>query len=286
MKVGLVYPQTEFGNDPAAIRDYAQTAEALGYTHISSYEHILGANPERPGGWHGPYTYRDPFHDPFVMYSYMAGFTESLEFATGILVLPLRETAVVAKQAATLDILSGGRFRLGLGVGWNKVEFTALGQDFHQRGQRIDEQIELLNLLWTRDLVTYQGKWHTVPDAGLNPRPAKPIPLWMGGHADAVLRRIARVGQGWLPGYHRADQSLELLAKLDQFLAEFGRSRSDIGIEWRLHYNKGTPDDWQRTIQGWQAVGATHMSLNTMNAGLDTAAQHLQAIRRFAAEMM
>ncbi|MFQ5436585.1 MAG: LLM class F420-dependent oxidoreductase, partial [Anaerolineae bacterium] len=198
MKIGLVYPQIEYSNDPIAIRDYAQTAEALGYDFIVAYDHVLGANPDRPGGWQGPYTYVNPFHDPFVMFSYMAAQTERIAFATGILILPQRETAVVAKQAATLDLLSSGRFRLGVGNGWNKVEFVALNQDFHTRGRRMEEQVQLLRRLWTEDLITYEGEWHTIPDAGLNPRPNRRIPIWFGGGADAVLRRIARLGDGWM----------------------------------------------------------------------------------------
>ncbi len=171
MQIGLVFPQTEFGHDPAALTDYAQTAEALGYSHILTYDHVLGANPDRPGGWRGPYTYRESFLEPFVMFSYMAAITETLQFVTGILILPQRETALVAKQAATLDAISNGRLRLGIGTGWNKVEYIGLGQDFHTRGKRQEEQIELLRQLWTQELVTFEGRWHTIPDAGLNPLP-------------------------------------------------------------------------------------------------------------------
>ncbi|MBX7251491.1 MAG: LLM class F420-dependent oxidoreductase, partial [Candidatus Promineofilum sp.] len=201
MHIGLVYPQTEYPADPAAVRDYAQTAEALGFSHILAYDHVLGANPDRPGGWTGPYTYQTPFMEPFVLFSHMAAVTTHLGFATGILILPQRETALVAKQAATLDVLCGGRLRLGIGTGWNEVEYVALGQDFHTRGRRQEEQIEVLRALWTQELVTFKGRWHDIPDAGLNPLPVqRPIPLWFGGHADVVLRRLARLGDGWMPG--------------------------------------------------------------------------------------
>ena len=163
MKIGVVFPQTEFGSDPGAIKAYAQTAESLGFTHILSYDHVLGANPDRPGGWSGPYTHESAFHEPFVLYSYMAALTEKIEFVTGILILPQRETVLVAKQAAALDVLSNGRLRLGVGTGWNKVEYIALKQDFHTRGQRQEEQIELMRLLWTQELVTFLGRWHTIP---------------------------------------------------------------------------------------------------------------------------
>ncbi len=208
LKIGLVYPQTEYGNDPLAIRDYAQTAEGLGFTHILAYDHILGANPERPGGWQGPYTYRHPFHEPLALFSYMAALTQTIEFTTGIIILPQRQTAVFAKQAATLDVLSGGRLRLGIGLGWNAVEYTALNEDFHTRGKRIEEQVEVLRLLWTQPLVSFKGRWHDIPDAGLNPLPLqRPIPLWFGGNADAVLQRTARLGDGWMPMYRSAAEA-------------------------------------------------------------------------------
>ena len=287
MKIGVVFPQTEFGSDPLAVRDYAQTAESLGYSHILAYDHILGANPQRPGGWQGAYTYRDSFLEPLLLYSYMAALTERIEFVTGILILPQRETAVVAKQAATLDRLSNGRFRLGVGIGWNDVEFTALNQDFHTRGKRIEEQVQLLRRLWTEPLVTYRGRWHNIPDAGLNPLPVQqPIPIWFGGHADAVLRRTASMGDGWLPNYRTAEEAAPSLAKLDDYLAQNGRSRADIGIEARLHRRHGGLDLLLQRLQGWAKAGATHISLNTMDAGLTTPQQHIEAIREFATAVL
>jgi probable F420-dependent oxidoreductase len=282
MKIGLVFPQTEFGNDIAALRDYTQTAESLGYSHILAYDHVLGANPNRPGGWNGPYTYQTPFHEVFVLFSYMAALTTKLEFITGILILPQRETAVVAKQAASLDVLSNGRFRLGIGIGWNKVEMESIGFDFHTRGKRVDEQIDVLKLLFTQELVTFKGQFHDIDDAGLNPLPVqRPIPIWLGGHADAVLRRLARKGDGWLPGYRTAEAAQESLDKLEQYLVENGRSRQDIGLEPRLHVTDG-PEAWQTYLAGWRDAGATHISFNTMGAGLDTPQKHLQAIENFA----
>ena len=287
MHIGLVYPQTEYLADPAAVRDYAQTAEALGFSHILAYDHVLGANPDRPGGWTGPYTYQTPFMEPFVLFSHMAAVTTHLGFATGILILPQRETALVAKQAATLDVLCGGRLRLGIGTGWNEVEYVALGQDFHTRGRRQEEQIEVLRALWTQELVTFKGRWHDIPDAGLNPLPVqRPIPLWFGGHADVVLRRLARLGDGWMPGFRTAAAAAETLATLDGYLAAAGRSRADIGLEPRLHWGDGDLDALGRTLAGWRAAGATHVSLNTMGAGFDTASGHLAAIRSFADNML
>jgi probable F420-dependent oxidoreductase len=283
MHVGLVFPQTEFGHDPAAIKDYAQTAEELGYSHILAYDHILGANPDRPGGWSGPYTHRDPFIEPFLLFTYMAAVTTRLAFATGVLILPQRETALVAKQAATLDVLSGGRFRLGIGTGWNETEYIALNQDFHTRGKRQEEQIEVLRLLWTQELVTYQGRWHSIPDAGVNPLPVqRPIPLWFGGHADAVLRRVARSGDGWMPGFRTAAAAQHHLETLARYLAEYGRSRDGIGLEPRLHWADGDQQVLGRIMADWQKAGATHISLNTMGAGFKSPGEHLSAIRQFA----
>jgi probable F420-dependent oxidoreductase len=287
MKFGIVFPQTEFGNDPVAIRDYAQAAQALGYGHIVAYDHILGANPDRRPKLDGPYTYKDPFHEPFVLFSYMAGLTEKIEFATCILILPQRQTALVAKQAAAVDVLSNGRLRLGVGIGWNWVEYDALGQDFHSRGRRIEEQVDLLRLLWTQPLVSYDGRWDKIRDAGLNPLPVqRPIPIWFGGHADAVLRRLATMGDGWMPNYRSAADARTSLDRISQYLNQAGRSWEDIGLEPRLHYANGDQEEWGRVIDGWRDAGATHLSLNTMHCGFDTPHAHLRAMEIFAADFM
>ncbi len=286
ISIGVVFPQTEFGNDPVAIRDYAQTVEGLGFTHVMAYDHVLGANPDRPGGWQGLYTYESAFHEPFVLFSYMAAVTQQLKFVTGIMILPQRQTALVAKQAATLDLLSSGRLRLGVGVGWNEVEYAALGQDFHTRGRRIEEQVALLRQLWTEPLVTFSGEWHAIPDAGINPLPVqRPIPIWFGGHAEAVLRRVASVGDGWLPNYRTPEEARPALEQLDRYLSEAGRTRADLGIEPRLLYGAGDADEWVALVEAWQANGATHLSLNTMYRGFDTPAAHLAAVRHFAEAM-
>ena len=283
MKIGVVFPQTEFGSDPVAIRDYAQAAEALGFAHIVAYDHVLGANPDRPGGWSGPYTHLTPFHEPFVLFSYMAAFTTTIEFAPGIIILPQRQTALVAKQAATLDVLSGGRLRLGVGLGWNEVEYIALGEDFHTRGRRIEEQVALLRELWTKPLVTFSGRWHTIPDAGLNPLPIqRPIPIWFGGYAEDALRRVARLADGWMCGERPVSKARPLLDQFDRFLREAGRDRSAIGLEARMSYGDGKPDLWRQTIEEWKSVGATHVSFNTMGKGFNTADAHLNAIREYS----
>jgi probable F420-dependent oxidoreductase len=283
VRIGVVFPQTEIGNDPGAIREYVQTAEGLGYRHILTYDHVLGANPDRPGGWRGPYTHLHSFQEPFVLFGFMAGLTETLEFVTGILILPQRQTALVAKQAATLDVLSGGRLRLGVGIGWNRIEYEALNQDFHTRGRRVEEQIELLRRLWTESLVSFGGEWHSIPDAGLNPLPLqRPIPIWFGGHADAVLRRVATIGDGWMPNYSKAADALPALDKIGRYLAEAGRSWREIGLEPRLLFGDGDPERWAAELAAWQAAGATHLSVNTMYAGFKTAGEHISAIGRFA----
>ena len=283
MRIGVVFPQTEFGHDPDAIREYAQTAEGLGYKHILTYDHVLGANPDRPGGWRGPYTYRHAFQEPFVLFAFMAGSTQSIEFVTGILILPQRETALVAKQAATLDVLSGGRFRLGVGIGWNRIEYEGLNQAYHTRGRRVEEQIKLLRRLWTEPLVSFEGEWHSIPDAGLNPLPLqRPIPIWFGGHADAALRRVATIGDGWMPNSRTAADAQPALDKIGAYLAEAGRSWADIGIEPRLLYGDGDSDRWAAEMVAWKEGGATHLSLNTMNAGFQTPVEHISAIGKFA----
>ncbi len=286
MRFGLIYPQTEFGHDPEAIKEYAQTAESLGYAYVGAYDHVLGANPERPGGWNGRYTYKDAFMEPFVLFSFLAGLTTTIEFCTSILILPQRQAALVAKQAATLDLISGGRLRLGVGLGWNAVEYTALNEKFSNRGRRIEEQIELIRLLWGQSLVTYSGEWHYVPDAGINPLPERPsIPIWMGGRANPVLRRVARIADGWIPTYPTAADTLPHLEKLDVYLYENGRTRDGFGIEVRIPYGEGNPDTWKNLAKDWLAIGATHCSVNTMGAGLNSPGDHIQAIKKFAREM-
>lgn len=283
MKIGVVFPQTEFPSDPLAIKDFAQAAEDLGYHHLLAYDHLLGANPNRPGGWSGPYTYTDPFQEPLLLFSYLAGLTQGLSFITGIIILPQRETVLFAKQAATLDVLCQGRLRLGVALGWNKVEYISTNKDFHNRGARFEEQVQVLRQLWTQELVTFEGRWHTIPDAGLNPLPVqRPIPLWLGGHADPVLRRVASLGDGWLPNYRAADDAAQSLAKLQEYLEQEDRNLIDIGIEPRLRYENGDGDMWRELAAGWQSVGATHLTVITMGAGFTTTQEHIQAITHYA----
>jgi probable F420-dependent oxidoreductase len=283
MKYGVVFPQTEFPSDPLAIRDFAQAAEGLGYSHLLAYDHLVGANPNRAGGWSGPYTYAHPFQEPLVLFSYLAGLVQQLSFVTGVIILPQRETVLFAKQAATLDRLCQGRLRLGVGLGWNKVEYIAQNKNFHNRGVRIEEQIEVLRQLWTEDLVTINGRWHTIPDAGLNPLPLQqPIPIWFGGSADPVLRRIARMGDGWLPNHRSAEDAADDLAKLHKYMRAAGREPAELGIEPRLNYADGDPEIWRTKAAGWQAAGGTHLTMITMGAGFSTPGEHIQAITQYA----
>lgn len=283
MKFGVVFPQTEFGNDPVAIRDYAQTAEELGYRHILVYDHVLGVRPERPEEWRGPYTYEDPFYSPLLLFSYMAGLTTTLRFIVGILILPQRQTVLVAKQAASLDVLSGGRFRLGVGIGWNAPEMVALGYDFHTRGRRIEEQIALLRELWMNPVVSFEGRWESISNVGINPLPVqRPIPVWIGGNAEAVLRRTARLGDGWLPNYRSAEDARPQMDKLDQYLAEAGRSRQGFGIEARIGFGDGSPARIEEAVASWQEVGADYVDVNTMRLGFTHPTEHIEALRQFA----
>ena len=296
MELGVVFPQLEIGADPVAVRDYAQAAEDLGYTHILAFEHVLGVNPASYRDWKGPYDHTSPFHEPFVTFGYLAGQTQRIGFITGILVLPQRQTQLVAKQAAQLDLLSGGRLRLGIGVGWNWAEFENMGADFHDRGRRVEEQIELLRLLWTQDRVSFQGKWHNIRDAGINPLPVqRPIPIWIGGSAEAVIARTGRIGDGWLPQFPSLDPVLSntgaqprrreepalLIRRMHDYARAAGRDPSQIGIEGRSSYAGQTADDWVRVYDAWRDLGATHLSINTMRAGLSGPDAHIDAIRRY-----
>lgn len=283
MKIGAVYPQIEFPSDPVAIKEYAQALENLGYDYVIAYDHVLGANPDRPGGWGGPYTYQNPFQEPLLLFSFMAGVTQKLGFTTSIIILPQRQTALFAKQAATLDVLSGGRTRIGAGLGWNEVEYISLNEDFHNRGKRLEEQIQVLRLLWTQELVNFSGRWHTIPDAGINPLPVqRPIPLWFGGSAEPALRRGARLADGWMTNYRTPAAAAPALETLRRFLIEAGRQPSDFGIDVRIGYGDGNPETWKALVEDWQKAGATHIGINTMGVGFDSPAKHLAALEKFA----
>jgi probable F420-dependent oxidoreductase len=283
MKIGVVFPQVEIGTDPLPIRDYAQAVEGLGYTHVLAFDHVLGANPERPGGWQGPYTHRHMFHEPLVLFGYLAAVTRRVELVTGILILPQRQTALVAKQAAEVDVLSGGRLRLGVAVGWNPVEFEALGEDFTTRGKRIEEQIEVMRALWTRDLVTTRGQWHRIPDAGINPLPVqRPIPIWMGGESEPVLRRAARLADGWFPHFRPGPAAQAIVDRLHGYVRAAGRDPASFGIEGRITLSRLGPDEWGSEIAGWRAMrGITHLCIHTVGLELKSPDDHVETLRRF-----
>jgi len=281
MKIGVVFPQTEIGAHSGAVGQYTTTVEALGFDYLLAFEHVLGANPDRPGRSRGAYDYESLFHEPFVLFGYLAALTTRLEFATGILILPQRQTALVAKQAAEVDVLSGGRLRLGIGVGWNAVEYEALGQDFHTRGARQAEQVTLLRALWTQRLVEFEGRFDRVPDAGILPLPVqRRIPIWFGGGADATLRRMARLGDGWMPNYMSLDELAARLATLRELLAAAGRDPATFGVDVRIDMRRTGEAEWPATLARLAELGATHVCLNTMGNGFDLEA-HLDAVRRF-----
>jgi probable F420-dependent oxidoreductase len=285
MKVGVVFPQTEIGNDPAAIREYAQAVEEMGYTHILAFDHVLGANPDRPGGWKGPYTFRHPFHEPFVLFGFLAAATRRVELVSGIIILPQRQTALVAKQAATVDVLSGGRLRLGVAVGWNPVEFEALGEDFRTRGRRIEEQIDVLRTLWAKELVTIKGQWHRVPDAGINPLPVqRTIPIWMGGESEPVLGRAARLADGWLPHFRPGPAAQARVDQLHERVRQAGRDPARFGIEGRFTLAQVPQGEWGKELAAWQAMrSVTHLCVHTVGLGLETPDAHVEMLRRFKA---
>src|SRR5579884_105724 len=250
MYIGVTFPQSEIGADPAGVRDYAQAADELGYKHLLVYDHVVGADPTNRPGWKG-YTHKTMFHEPFVLFGYLAALTK-LELVTGVIILPQRQTALVAKQAAEVDVLTGGKLRLGIGVGWNQVEYEALDKDFHARGRAVEEQIELLRLLWSQEVVTYKGKYHTITEAGLNPLPVhRNIPIWIGGSSDVVLRRTARLGDGWFPLGQPNDAMRTTLERLRGYVQEAGRAPDALGIEARVSTSDGSLDDLVRWTDEW-----------------------------------
>lgn len=282
MRIGVTFPQNEITADPIAVRDYAQAAEGLGYTHLLAYDHVVGADITNRPDWRGPYTTASLFHEPFVLFGYLAGLTTRLEFVPGVIILPQRQTVLVAKQSAEVDVLTGGQFRLGIGVGWNEVEYEALNEDFRNRGKRSEEQIAVLRALFTDEVVTFQGKWHHIEAAGLNPMPVqRPIPIWIGGSSEATLKRVGEMGDGWFPQRPPDDTAREMIEKMREYARAAGRDPSAIGFEARVSIAGTAPDEWARQVEGWRAIGATHLSVNTMKAGLHSPQEHIDAIRRF-----
>ncbi|MEV5961913.1 LLM class F420-dependent oxidoreductase [Kribbella sp. NPDC051952] len=277
MKIGAVFPQLEIGADPSVVRDWTTTVEQVGYSHALAYDHVLGADAANRPGWTG-YTDKSLFHEVFVLFGYMAAITTSLELVTGVLVFPQRQTALVAKQAAEVDVLSGGRLRLGVGIGWNQVEYQALGVPFRQRGALLEEQVDVLRKLWAEPVISYEGKFHEIVEAGLNPLPKRQIPVWFGGGADAVLRRTGRIGDGWMPQGPPDDAAKAKLQLIREAAEEAGRDPATIGIEPRLTLGAVPEQDWRRYADAWRDLGATHLTVNTMNMGLSKPEDHAELL--------
>ena len=283
MRIGVVFPQTELGGDAGAVRAYGQRVEELGFAHVLAYDHVVGADPAVHQGWSGPYDIDTTFHEPLVMFGYLAAVTTTLELVTGVIILPQRQTALVAKQAAEVDLLSGGRLRFGIGLGWNAVEYEALGEQFTNRGKRSEEQLELLRLLWTQRSVTFEGRYHQVTGAGIAPLPVqRPIPLWIGAAAPRGYARAGRLADGWFPMMQPGAELDEAKAVIDAAARDAGRNPSRIGMEGRVSWQHDD-DRLAAEIGAWADRGATHLSVNTMRAGLQTVDDHLSVLESVAA---
>lgn len=297
MRIGVLFPQFEIGADPVSVRDFAQAAEELGYTHLTAFDQIVGLNKASRPDWRYVHDAEDMFHELFVLFGYLAALTERIELVTGVLVLPMRGTALVAKQAAEVDLLSRGRLRLGVGVGVKPEEFLACGEAFRNRGARTDEQIEVLRKLWTSDLITFEGRYHQIEDGGINPLPIqRPVPIWIGGISEAAMRRVARLGDGWIPNFDADDFGRECIEKMHGFARAQGRDPATIGIEATVTIIDRTPEQLADELRRWQDLGASHATLNTMPErwvasegrwnkaamrGLPDPQAHIDAIRRF-----
>lgn len=290
MRLGVTFPTHEIGTDPGAIRAYAEAVEEMGFSHISAYDHLIGADPSAQPGFDYRYNVHTPFHEPLTLLSFLAACTRRIGLVSAVLVLPMRQSVLVAKQAAELDVLSAGRLRLGVGLGRNEIEYQAMGADFRTRGQRIEEQIALLRALWSQQVVDFHGAGHTVAHAGINPLPVqRPIPIWFGGRHDSepVLRRIARLSDGWLwyaPPTTRTDllpapDPQDVIKQLHRYVREAGRDPAGVPLEGQMSIARGTGEDWRRTHAAWKSLGARYLALNTMGAEFTSADQHLQRLR-------
>jgi probable F420-dependent oxidoreductase len=280
LKLGVVFPQTEIGADVGGVREYAQAVEDLGFDHLLAYDHVIGADGARHPGLVGPYRVEHLFHEILVLYGYLAGVAPELELVTGVVITGQRQTVLLAKQAAEIDVLTGGKFRLGLGIGWNPVEYEALGMNFHDRGRRLEEQIDLMRRLWTEPVLDYDGRWHKVTAAGINPLPVqRPIPIWIGGSAERALRRAALLADGFFPQRPLEGGWTATMERMREWVEEAGRDWSEFGIEQRINVADGTPDDWRKSADEWRGLGATHLSLRTTDAGLEGVDTHLERLR-------
>jgi probable F420-dependent oxidoreductase len=278
MHLGAVLPHDEIGTDPGAIRAYLQGLEDLGVTHLLVYDHVLGADRQGREGFEGPYDNDVAFHEPLTFLAFAAAVTTTLELVTTVLILPQRQTALVAKQAAEVAVLSGDRLRLGVGIGWNAVEYQALNEEFGTRGRRQEEQVEVLRRLWTEHTFSFDGRYHTVDRAGINPRPSRPVPIWFGGSAPVALERCARLGDGWMPLGGPGDSSRNAIEAIRTHREAAGRSMDDFGIQAQAQYAGGAPDKWRTHAERWQALGATHLAVATHRAGDTDADGHVARV--------
>jgi probable F420-dependent oxidoreductase len=291
MKLGASLPVQDIGTGGAVLRDYAQAAEGLGFAYLLAPDHVLGANPAADHGGRRVGTTQNAYHDPFVLFGFLAGCTKAIGFATGVLILAQRQAALVAKQAASLAELCGeGRFRLGIGVGWNEVEFTGLNENFHNRGRRSEEQVRVMQALWANPHVKFTGEYHRIDDAGINPRPpGGKVPIWFGGHAEATFRRCAAYGDGFMPlAYPAGDAALAAFDKLRRLTREAGRDPAAMGLEVWVSPGSGDENDWRREIEFWKKAGVTHATVHTTYASShhkriagSSPAEHLAAITRY-----
>ncbi|MGC4190349.1 MAG: LLM class F420-dependent oxidoreductase [Thermomicrobiales bacterium] len=281
IQVGVVFPQLEIGAIPSDIARYATTVEALGFRHLLAYDHVVGGALDEHPELKGRYTSDSMFHEIFVLFGYLAALTSSLEFVSGVLILPQRQTTLVAKQAAEIDVLSGGRLRVGVGIGWNAIEYEALNEAFSNRARRFEEQIALLRAFWRENILDFHGDYHTVDHAGILPMPIQqPIPLWIGASAEPAVRRAARLGDGYLATTPIGPNLDAILGWLNDELERNGRSPRTFGLEGRIGIAHGNEDDWKREFAFWQEAGATHVSFNTMGETYDGVDAHLAALER------
>ena len=285
MDFGISFPQTQIGNDPAIIRNFVETAEGLGFERLTLVDHILGAKEAKDAPWAVHYTIEYGFHEPLTLFAWIAGFTKSIQLVTANVVLPQRQTELVAKQAAQIDILTGGRMVLGIGVGWSKSEFEALNMNFANRGARIEEQVNLLRRLWTDELVEFEGKWHKISEMGMNPRPIQqPIPIWFGAMEEVAVRRAARIGDGWLmsPRGKPDDQMKKLVEAFYEEAVSAGRNVNGLGIDATVFAEDRGPNEWLSEAQAWRDLGATSITFRTSESGFTHIDQHINAMRRLA----
>ena len=283
MKIGIVLPHNEIGTDPGAMKAFATGAEALGADHILAYDHVLGADRDRPGGFEGPYDKDVQFHEPLTTFSFIAAVTEKICLMSTVLILPQRQAALVAKQVAQLAVLSSNRFRLGVGTGWNTIEYEALNEDFAGRGKRQEEQVELIRRLLSEDSFSFEGKYHQVTKAGINPRPDQPVPIWFGGGAPALLDRCARLGDGWIPLMGPNDKAKAAIEVMREKRETVGLSWDDFGIQAQAQAGGGTPERWSSHYNKWQDLGATHIAIATHNAGASSVDEHLKSFESYLA---